>query len=44
MAHAVARLELDPAQQKCNCCEHLYEQGRASLRNLDAAEIDENKK
>jgi len=40
----VARLELDLAQQNLQVLQAQFQQGRASLRDLEAAQLDENDK
>jgi outer membrane protein TolC len=44
MGREVARLELDVAQQNLQVLQLQFQQGRASLRDLEAAQLDENDK
>jgi outer membrane protein len=44
MGREVARLELDVTQQNLQAVQLEFQQGRASLRDLEAAQLDENDK
>ena len=43
-AREVARLELDLAQQSTGVVQSQFNQGRASLRDLEAAQLEQNDK
>ena len=43
-AREVARLELDLAQQNLQVLQAQFQQGRASVRDMEAAQLDENDK
>jgi outer membrane protein TolC len=44
MGREVARLELELAQQNLQVLQSQYQQGRASIRDLEAGQLDENEK
>jgi outer membrane protein TolC len=44
MSREVARLELDLAQQNLQVLQSQYQQGRASIRDLEGGQLDENEK
>jgi outer membrane protein TolC len=44
MSREVARLELDLAQQNLQVLQSQYQQGRASIRDLESGQLDENEK
>jgi outer membrane protein len=44
MGREVARLELELAQQNLQVLQSLYQQGRASIRDLEAGQLDQNEK
>jgi outer membrane protein TolC len=44
MSREVARLELELAQQNLQVLQSQYQQGRASIRDLEAGQLDENEK